>query len=424
MNIQQQSKDTENNNNKHPNNSKYASVYKIQWRLIFAFMCIVGDVTSWIIRAEFVQGVEDTYNKPIFISYVVHSSYLVFFCIWLVLRYLPGRWKYQKKKIIYTWKYYLLISCIFTVIVFCFNYSWYLSLPLTEVAANTAIYEAATAFVFILSVPILGERVTLIKVISLVISIMGVCLISMFPSVATNSTVILANITNLSNISNSSAHPIPTAANPTALGYGLVILSTVLYSLYEVLYKRLATSHKDTAPIMNTVRMLGLIGIWYLILVAPFLIIAHFTGLERFELPSTRVALLILMSSVLDGFSNILILFGIVLSSPLFISMGALLALPASAAADYIFHNIVMNYLSMMGALLIIIGFIGFTFSTYMNGHTKKNQNPNASKWFTFKPGWKVKHYFLLYLVGWYPGTYRDRDREPLVGHLDTTEDD
>ena len=422
MNIQQKSASIENSNCKHSRPTKYAWVHKIQWKLIFAFLCIIGDVASWIIRAEFVQGVEETYNKPIFISYIVHSSYLVFFLIWLVLRYIPGNWRYQKKKVIYTWKYYLLISCIFTVLVFCFNYSWYLSLPRTEVAANTAIYEAATAFVFILSVPILGERVTLIKVLSLTVSISGVCLVSIFPSVAaTNNTVIIGN---LSNISNGSAHPIPTASDPTALGYCLVIVSTVIYSLYEVLYKRLATSQRDTAPIMNTVRMLGLIGIWYMILIAPFLLIAHFTGLERFELPSTRVALLILLSSVLDGFSNILILFGIVLSSPLFISMGALLALPASAAADYIIHNIVMNYLSMLGALLIITGFVGFTFSTYLNDYTKKNQDLNASKWFTLKTGWRLKHYLLLYLLGWYPGVQTDRDREPLVGSLYTSEED
>ena len=421
MDIQQLSEVTKNENSKQAHSSKYAWVHKIQWRLILAFICIIGDIASWIIRAEFVQGVEDTYNKPIFISYVVHSSYLVFFLIWIALRYFPGQWGYQKKKPVYSWKYYLLISCILTVIVFCFNYSWYLSLPRTEVSANTAIYETATAFVFILSVPILGERVTLIKVLSLVISIIGVCLISIFPSVATNSTVIIANITNNSN---NSSHLTPTEANPSALGYCLVIASTLLYSLYEVLYKRLATSQRDTAPIMNSVRMLGLIGIWYMALVAPFLLIAHLTGLESFQLPSTRAALLILLSSVLDSFSNILILFGIVLSSPLFVSMGALLALPASAAADYIVHNIVMNYLSMAGALLILIGFVGFAFSAYLNEHTRKNQDPNASKWFKLKPGWKLKHYLLLYLVGWYPAVSCDREREPLERLLNTGEDD
>ena len=409
MDIQQDSPDIE--DNKLPSSNISSWIHKIKWRLVIAFLCIAGDIVSWTIRAEFFQGIEKIYNKPIFISYVVHSSYLFFLLAWLVLRYFPLVIKSRKlQPSFYSFKYYLLISFFFTIVIFAFNYTWYLSLPRTEVSTNTAIYESATAFVFLISVPILGERVTLVKVLSLIISIGGVCLISLSPSgSATNHTII--NFTNLSNITTLNDSII----SESTLGYFLVVLSTIIYSLYEVLYKRFATSPKDTAPIVNTIRILGLIGIWYIILVAPFLIIAHFTGLERFELPSLNVALEILLNSVLDSFSNILILIGIVLSSPLFISMGALLALPTSMLADYIFHNILMSYLSILGSVFILMGFLGFMISTLIQDYTDKNTE--KSKCFSLKKGWKLKHYLLLYSTGWYPIVVQERG-EPLLDSI------
>ena len=405
MNIQQDTSDIE--NYKFPSRTIRSLIFKIRWRLILAFLCISGDILSWTIRAEFFQGIEKIYNKPIFISYVVHSSYIFFFLVWLVLRYFPLVIKSRRlQPSFYSFKYYLLISFFFTIVIFAFNYTWYLSLPLTEVSANTAIYESATAFVFIISVPLLGERVTLVKVLSLFISIVGVCLISLIPGgSATNHTII--NNTNLSNITT----PTDSTISESTLGYFLVIISTITYSLYEVLYKRFATSPKDTAPILNTIRMLGLIGIWYIFLVAPFLIIAHFTGLERFELPSINIAFLILLNSVLDSFSNILILIGIVLSSPLFISMGALLALPTSMLADFIFHNILMSYFAILGSVFILMGFIGFIISTLIQDYTEINTE--KSKCFSLKRGWNLKHYLLLYSTGWYPTVVQER--EPLL---------
>ena len=60
------------------------------------------------------------------------------------------------------------------------GYFWYLSLSRTNVPANTAIYQSAAAFTFILSVPILREKVTLVKVSSVFLSVMGVVLIAVY----------------------------------------------------------------------------------------------------------------------------------------------------------------------------------------------------------------------------------------------------
>ena len=388
---------------------------KIQWKLILAFLCILGDIACWITRAETIQEVEESYDKPMFVSYIVHFSYLVFIIIWIVFYYILGNWKFKKfKEGSFSWKYSIFISFVFTLIIFCYNYTWYLSLPRTEVAANTAIYESAPAFVFIFSIPILGESVNLSKVFSLLISLVGVTLITVFQTnqPSTNNTTLINVTTNISN----STSPSVSENSPSPLGYILVIVSTILYSLYEVLYKRFATKKDDTAPIMNTIRLLGLIGIWYIIIVAPFIVIAHFTGLERFELPSINVALVILLSSTLDAISNILILLGIILSSPLFVSMGALLALPSSALADFLVHGEVMNTWSMIGAMLIILGFIGFIFTSYIYSLSSSKRDVQVkSRWFSVKEGWNIKDYTLYYLIGWYPTIENHSEEEPLL---------
>lgn len=49
-----------------------------------------------------------------------------------------------------------------------------------SVSANTSIYQSASAIVFILSVPILRERVSILKVLSVLLTVTGVTLISVF----------------------------------------------------------------------------------------------------------------------------------------------------------------------------------------------------------------------------------------------------
>ena len=49
-----------------------------------------------------------------------------------------------------------------------------------SVSANTAIYQSSSAVVFIISVPLLRERVTLLKIASVCLTIAGVCIVSFF----------------------------------------------------------------------------------------------------------------------------------------------------------------------------------------------------------------------------------------------------
>ncbi|MCZ6992462.1 hypothetical protein OH407_24335, partial [Salmonella enterica] len=64
------------------------------------------------------------------------------------------------------------------------GFTWYLSLPHTLVAANNAIYQSASSVVFLLSIPVLGERVRWHKVTAVIVCITGVALVSFAPASA------------------------------------------------------------------------------------------------------------------------------------------------------------------------------------------------------------------------------------------------
>ena len=95
-------------------------------------------------------------------------------------------------------------------------------------------------------------------------------------------------------------------------------ITVILYALFEVLYKKLATKKDDTAPVMNGVRFLGYMGVHTLLWLWPLLIVFHFTGVEVFELPSLDNVGLMTLNAFLDVIFNAGLLVCIALSSPLF----------------------------------------------------------------------------------------------------------
>ena len=181
---------------------------------------------------------------------------------------------------------------------------------LYSVAANSAVYMSMTAFMFLLSVPILRERVTVLKVMSVVIQIGGVFMVAFAkdqcPSPSHWSS--LANTTNATQntsafdpILSKSARGDPCHNNDTILGYVVgvhryipcvllclhmqsvgsvcgmhysaspifpfpflmqfLLVSIFLYASFEVFYKRFVALPGDTAQLPNAFRMIGLAGI-------------------------------------------------------------------------------------------------------------------------------------------------------------------
>eukprot|EP00299_Pterocystis_sp_00344_P013503 c6622_g1_i1.p1 GENE.c6622_g1_i1~~c6622_g1_i1.p1 ORF type:complete len:296 (-),score=13.82 c6622_g1_i1:46-933(-) len=222
-----------------------------------------------------------------------------------------------------------------SILAFFAGYSWYLSLHITIPSANNAIYQSSCAFVFVFSVLLLKEKVTLPKILAVIVAIGGVLLVTLFHS--------KGNVT---------VHDRP-------IGYVLVLVSTCLYALYEVLAKLYGPhSVGKRDQLKNACLLLGLIGFFNFILLWPGIFLLHFTGLEEFSWPSDpKTVRLMILNMFLDTMFNWFLLFGLALSSPLFISIGSMLVIPASLTTDAMIHSVHPSLGVIFGCLLIALAF-------------------------------------------------------------------
>jgi len=378
--------------------------------------------------------------------------------------------------------------CILSVIGLISGWTWYISIPRTELAANTSIYQSSIAFVYIFSVLILKEKTKWYKTFSVFLCIAGVALVAFgsldkqtMTPVSTvvdeeiqNNKIInefvddnalqdLKQVQELETRDNASDFygvngkldddimeaipdlgipsdiplnildpelliddtdsilenlnlipegiidnddidlaPIPilnletgkitgrrleeafvqddisllgmVSINQQTFGYVMVIVSMLLYSLYEVAYKTctypsaasISVDHKGELTLesfghphlqVEGCRAIGIMGCASC-LCLPFVFLLQFLGWENFVWPTWYEWYLLTIIGLVDTLYNILILLAIGLSSPLTVATGLLLAMPASMLVQFWFNDQKLSTESIWGASLILLGFI------------------------------------------------------------------
>eukprot|EP01126_Amoeba_proteus_P024738 TRINITY_DN2484_c0_g1_i5.p1 TRINITY_DN2484_c0_g1~~TRINITY_DN2484_c0_g1_i5.p1 ORF type:complete len:316 (+),score=40.16 TRINITY_DN2484_c0_g1_i5:390-1337(+) len=231
----------------------------------------------------------------------------------------------------------LLWSVLMACISMATGLTWYVSLPLTSVSSNTAIYNSSCVVVFILSFFLLAEVATIYKLISVLVCVGGILIVSFLGS-------------NSAGSSKSS----------TPVGLLMVTLSMVLYAVFEVFYSLFTKRQASTSTnLLN----LGLMGLCTAFLLWPVVVIVHYTGYETFELPVGTDLEVAVVNLLLDLVLNASLLVGVHISSPLFMSVGSQLTIPASILADKIFHNILPPKRVYVGMVMIVVGFLGLNLS-------------------------------------------------------------
>ena len=167
---------------------------------------------------------------------------------------------------------------------------------MTSSSDLTAIYNCSAFFAYAFSIPLLKDKFRFDKVFSVAVAIAGVLIVAYGDS---------------GDGSEESGDP-----EKRFLGNIIIGVGSVLYGLYEVLYKKLACPPEGTSPgrgmiFANTFG--SLIGCFTLLVLWIPLPILHVTGYERFELPTGEAAW-ILFVSVIANASMMLFL-----STPLFL---------------------------------------------------------------------------------------------------------
>ena len=103
--------------------------------------------------------------------------------------------------------------------------------------------------------------------------------------------------------------------------------------------------------------MLGLYGVMTFLFSVPLLAIWNAAKIEEFKTPASHKLTLLLINTALDSVYNALLLFGILTTSPLFMSVGTMLVMPCSMVTDRLLHGVVMGPVGITGAVVIVCGF-------------------------------------------------------------------
>ncbi|TVY37723.1 putative vacuolar membrane protein [Lachnellula occidentalis] len=248
-----------------------------------------------------------------------------------------------------------LVTCALTVA----GGSWYVAVNLTSPSDLTAIYNCSAFFAYAFSVPILKEKLRFDKSFAVLVAIVGVLTVAYGDSKPTK---------HGGKSGGSVGGGEEKEASNRLLGNLIIGVGSVLYGFYEVLYKRLACPPEGISPgrgmiFANTFG--SLIGSFTLLVLWFPLPILHFTGLEKFELPTGNTAWLLLISVLSNATFSGSFLVLISLTSPVLSSVAALLTIFLVAIVDWLWTGVPLAPAAIAGGILIIAAFLLLSWSTY-----------------------------------------------------------
>lgn len=171
--------------------------------------------------------------------------------------------------------------------------SWYVAVNLTSASDLTAIYNCSAFFAYAFSIPLLNDKFRADKIFSVAVAIAGVMIVAYGDSGSIKKGGIPKGVVGGGSADGDSD------TQYRAIGNIIIGVGSVLYGLYEVLYKKLACPPEGTSAGRGMVfanTFASLMGCFTLFVLWIPLPILHFTGVERFRLPEGRAAWMLLIS--------------------------------------------------------------------------------------------------------------------------------
>ncbi|KAI4114495.1 MAG: hypothetical protein LQ345_004727 [Seirophora villosa] len=213
--------------------------------------------------------------------------------------------------------------------------SWYYAVGMTSPSDLTAIYNCSAFFAYAFSIPLLGDKLRFDKIFAVAVAIAGVMTIAYGDSKQAEK--------------GGSAEE----ANNRTAGNIIIGVGSVLYGLYEVLYKKMACPPEGVSPSRGAIfanTFGSLIGCFTLLVLWLPVPILHFTGLEVFEWPPGKARWMLFIST----FSNAVLV----------------------VIADYFRTGDPLSAAAIVGGLLIMGAFFLLSWSTYreMEEERKKHR--------------------------------------------------
>ena len=186
--------------------------------------------------------------------------------------------------------YMLRKTAIITISLTIAGGSWYVAVGMTSVSDLTAIYNCSAFFAYAFSIPLLKDKFRFDKAFAVIVAIAGVMIIAYGDSKTAEKG------------DGGGQDDIETKSRAT--GNIIIGIGSVLYGLYEVLYKKLACPPEGVSPgrgaiFANTFgTFIGLFTMLVLWIPLPLL---HYAGLEKFEWPPGEARWLLLISTLANA---------------------------------------------------------------------------------------------------------------------------
>lgn len=226
----------------------------------------------------------------------------------------------------------LLLSGVFSTLYMAQNYLVVLAYQFGSVTVTNALWQSSSLIVYALSIWILREKLLLLKVVAVVLGLLGVVLLSV------------------------SNDPGATGGHGL-LGVLLALGSAAMTAVYAVLFKRFGEAKSGTL-LLATLHM-GLIGVWHVVFFWVGIPILHATGWEPWQWPSAQEWARVALSALIAFIVNALTMLTIVLTTPLLVSVGMALVVPASWIADSVSKpHFVIDALGISGICIVIVAFL------------------------------------------------------------------
>ncbi|KAJ5204598.1 uncharacterized protein N7498_005477 [Penicillium cinerascens] len=233
--------------------------------------------------------------------------------------------------------------------------SWYVAVNLTTASDLTAIYNCSAFFAYAFSIPLLKEKLRFDKVFAVGVAIIGVL-------------VVAYGDRPEKKVSKGGTTKDDQEAQNRLLGNIVIGVGSILYGLYEVLYKRFACPPEGTSPGRGTIfansfgSMIGCFTLLVLWIPLPFL---HFLGWETFRFPTGEAGWMLLVSICANATFSGSFLVLISLTSPVLSSVAALLTIFLVAIVDWFRTGQPLSWAAIIGGILIMVAFFLLSWSTY-----------------------------------------------------------
>lgn len=269
----------------------------------------------------FVNALGETYNKPYLITYLNTG---------LMALYLPFGLKTHKPQQQFTMAETVRIALIFGLLWFVSNLLNNASYVYTTVQSATIISCTSSFFTLAVGAWFNLEEINWKKVIPILVSLSGVVLIS-----------------------TEDGREI-TAPPQSLLGNLLALGSAFLYGVYTTLLKY-RVQHEER---LNTKLFFGLVGLFNIIGLWPLVVILHYTGVEKFSLPTMRREWLLLFfngaSILVSDFCWVL---AMLLTTPLLVTVGLSATIPLSILGEILLYGRVGSFVYFVGAAAVLWSF-------------------------------------------------------------------